>query len=449
MLKGAEVAIIGAGFSGSLLAINLLRHDGPRATLIERRPDRLARGVAYGTARQEHLLNVRASNMSAFPDQPDHFTSWLAARGLDASGFAERRTYGLYLKDLLDQAIMSAPHRLRIIEGEAVGLDGVGAQSRVQLADGTAVAADTVVLAQGNLPPHPLPHFGDLGDKVYVADPWAGDIAGGLSAHDSVLLIGTGLTAIDVAMTLDFAGFRGCIMALSRRGLVPRRHELAGPPPAREDRPRQSGAHLVAHVRRRAAIVGWRAAIDELRPYTQDIWRAASVDQQARFLRHLRPWWDVHRHRIAPPVAERIDAMTGEGRLSFSAGQILATHPRDAGTQVVWRPRGTTEGRNMLVSRIINCTGPQGDVQRSTDALLRQLVDTGLIRPDRLHLGIDVDARGRALRRDGGADDRLLAIGPMTRGAHWEIVAVPDLRQQAWTLARRLSVAHWVEGEGL
>jgi uncharacterized NAD(P)/FAD-binding protein YdhS len=449
MLKGAEVAIIGAGFSGSLLAINLLRHDGPRATLIERRPDRLARGVAYGTARQEHLLNVRASNMSAFPDQPNHFTSWLAARGLDASGFAERRTYGLYLKDLLDQAIMSAPHRLRIVEGEAIGLDMGVAQSRVQLADGTAVAADTVVLAQGNLPPHPLPHFGDLGDKVYVADPWSGDIAGGLSAHDSVLLIGTGLTAIDVAMTLDFAGFRGRIMALSRRGLVPRRHELAGPPPAREDRPRQSGARLVAHVRRRAAIVGWRAAIDELRPYTQDIWRAASVDQQARFLRHLRPWWDVHRHRIAPPVAERVDAMTGEGRLSFSAGQIVATHPHDVGTQVVWRPRGTTEGRNMLVSRIINCTGPQGDVQRSTDALLRQLVDTGLIRPDRLHLGIDVDARGRALRRDGGADDRLLAIGPMTRGAHWEIVAVPDLRQQAWTLARRLSVAHWVEGEGL
>ncbi|HEX7782960.1 MAG TPA: FAD/NAD(P)-binding protein [Sphingobium sp.] len=450
MLSGDHVAIVGGGFSGSLLAINLLRHEGPRTTLIERRARQVARGVAYGTARREHLLNVRATNMSALPDDPDHFIRWLDARGEQGQqGFVGRSIYGAYLAELLDQAMRAAPDRLRMAHAEAIGISDVGAGLRVALRDGGAIVADAVVLAQGNLAPHALSQFAGLDEPFYMADPWAADVAQDLGDTDMVLLIGAGLTAVDVALTLDARGFAGGIVALSRRGLSPRAHAAGGPPPRSLDRPPFSGSALVAHVRRRADELGWRLAVDELRPHTQNIWRSASEEEQRRFLRHLRPYWDVHRHRLAPDVAQRIAAMQADGRLTFAAGRVTRVAATDGALAVAWQPRGASAESRMQVSRIINCTGPQGDLLRTEEPLLKSLVDQGLIRPDRLNLGIDVDQAGRAVRRDGGSDDRLFAVGPMTRGAFWEIVAVPDLRHQSWDLARWLSAAHWVGGEGL
>jgi len=450
MLNGDHVAIIGGGFSGSLLAINLLRHEGPHATLIERRARQVARGVAYGTARREHLLNVRATNMSALPDDPDHFIRWLDAQGVQGQrGFVGRSVYGTYLADLLAQAMSAAPDRLRMVHAEAVGVREEGAGIRIALRDGSSIVADAGVLAQGNLPPHELPQFAGLGEPIFIADPWSTDVARDLNEDDTVVLIGTGLTAVDVALTFDASGFAGRIVALSRRGLSPRAHAAGGPPPHSLDKPQYSGSALVAHVRRRAETLGWRLAVDELRPHTQNIWRSASEDQQRRFLRHLRPYWDVHRHRLAPDIAERVAAMQAEGRLTFAAGKIERVLSVERACCVDWRPRGASVANRLTVSRIINCTGPQGDLLRTEEPLLKNMVDQGLIRPDRLNLGIDVDQAGRVIGRDGGVNDGLYAVGPMTRGAFWEIVAVPDLRHQSWDLARWLSAAHWVGGEGL
>ena len=111
MTSGIDhVAIIGGGFAGTLLAINLVRHGGPRATLIERHAGQLARGVAYSAAHADHLLNVRAGNMSALRDDPDHFVRWLQARGAGgAKTFVPRRVYGDYLRDLLMETIAADP----------------------------------------------------------------------------------------------------------------------------------------------------------------------------------------------------------------------------------------------------------------------------------------------------------------------------------------------------
>jgi uncharacterized NAD(P)/FAD-binding protein YdhS len=446
-----HVAIIGGGFSGSLLAINLLRHDGPKATLIERRPVQVGRGVAYGSARHEHVLNVRAANMSAFPDQPDHFVRWLEATGRDEVGFVRRNTYGAYLTDMLAQALTLNPGRLTVVKDEAVGIDTSEAQPRVRLATGAPVKAGAIVLAPGNLPPHHLPQFASVSAErsIYRADPWAADIAEGLAPTDTVLLMGTGLTAVDVALSLDSVGFSGKVIALSRRGLMPHSHVADGKAPESIDRPAAGGSHLIAHVRRRALDAGWRAAIDELRPHTQDMWRSATPVEQRRFLRHLRPFWDTHRHRLAPVVAERIRHMQHKGRLTFTAGKVESAELTEHGAVVAWRPRGQSESRRLEVARIINCTGPQGDIGVSQEPLLKTLYVQGVIRPDPLRLGIDVDTLHRVLDTDGRANDHLLAVGPMTRGAFWEIVAVPDLRVQSWNLARRLSAAHWVSGEGL
>lgn len=447
------VTIIGGGFSGALQAINLLRHDGPRAILIERRGAQLGRGVAYSAAHPAHLLNVRAGNMSAFPDDPDHFVRWLEARGGGGSrSFVPRNLYGTYLASLLEEAHALAGGRLKIMRGHAVDIETGSGGAAIRLDSGALVTADAVVLALGNLPPHPPTGLDPerFPATCYAPDPWAGDIADGLADDDEVLLLGTGLTAIDAALLLNARGFTGHIMALSRRGLAPRGHHSAPPAiPAISERPPAALSELVSFVRTSARAHGWRDAVDALRPMTQMMWAAAGPEVRARFLRHLRPWWDVHRHRLAPEVATGIAAMEASGQLRFAAGRVSAARAAGGSVDIRWRPRGVAEFRSDRFRRVINCTGPQGDLLRTGEPLLRNLLSSGRIRPDGLRLGLDVDAQSRVIDCDGVPNDQLFAIGPMTRGGLWEIVAVPDLRHQTWALARRLANAHWVGGEGL
>ncbi len=447
-----HVAIVGAGFSGTLQAINLLRHKGPRATLIERAATP-GLGLAYGAAHPSHVLNVRAGNMSAFPDQPGHFADWLAARGVAdaANAFAARVTYGAYLRELLDAAVAGCDGRLTVVRGEVTGLDQRADGVSLAMAYGSAIGADAAVLAVGNLPPHDPPGLNPaaLSDDLYKGDPWAGDIADGLGNDDTVLVIGTGLTMVDVALMLEARGFGGRIVALSRRGLLPRRHESGAAWERIDERPATVASALVRRVRVRAAAIGWRNAVDELRPFTQPMWANASVAERGRFLRHLRPWWDVHRHRLAPQVADRLAAMEARGQLQVVAGKTLGFDAGEGGVTLHWRPRGLDAAETLRVRRVVNCTGPLGDLARTTDPLLVALREAGSIRPDAAHLGIDVNGAGEVISADGQANRRIFALGPMTRGAFWEIVAVPDIRRQTWDVARRLSNAHWVGGEGL
>lgn len=448
-----HVAIIGGGFSGTLQAINLLRHDGPRATLIERARNP-GQGVAYGAAQDEHLLNVRAGGMSAIPDDPGHFVRWLESRGVanPAGSFVQRIVYGQYLREMLEDAAARSNGRLAVMQGEVVDISRPSGGPRLHLADGHTLDADAAVLAVGNLPPHTPPGLvpENLPPSLYFGDPWDGSVAEGLGSDDIVLVIGTGLTMIDVVLTLDAQGFAGRIVALSRRGLLPHRHAEVAEWARIDERPAAARlSSLLRETRRRSGEVGWRAAVDELRPFTQSMWRNATGPQRHRFVRHLRPWWDVHRHRLAPQIADRIAALIAAGRLQVLAGKTLDFAERPGGAAVTWRARGQDAPEQMTVQRIVNCIGPLGDLNRTQEPLLRRLVERGRIRPDSANLGIDVDSEARTVSADGTANDDLFALGPMTRGAFWEIVAVPDIRGQTWTLARRLSNAHWVGGEGL
>jgi uncharacterized NAD(P)/FAD-binding protein YdhS len=255
---------------------------------------------------------------------------------------------------------------------------------------------------------------------------------------------------VDVVLLLDSKGFTGRIVAMSRRGLLPHVHAGDTPAPAPiSARPTGRASEIVQAVRARAEAIGWRDAVDELRPFTQGMWRAAPEEERQRFLRHLRPWWDIHRHRIAPEVAGKLQHMQDEGRLQVIAGKPQAFVERGNGADVTYRPRGASETGTLRVQRVINCTGPQGDLKRSDDPLLRRLANRGLIRADAQRLGIDVDPQARTIAADGTANQWLFALGPLTRGAFWEIIAVPDIRAQTWTVARHFSNAHWVEGEGL
>lgn len=325
-------------------------------------------------------------------------------------------------------------------------------QPHLHLASGDVVDAGAVVLALGNLLPHDPPgaDWAALPASVYRSDPWAEDLAEGLTAKDTVLIIGTGLTMVDVVLTLEAGDFAGRIVALSRRGLAPRAHaDVAPPVAALDEKPPETGAALLKRVRAEARSVGWHAAIDALRPFTQTIWRGASTEERARFLRHLRAWWDVHRHRLAPEVATRIARLCDLGRLAIIAGKVMGVTETGRAAQVQYRLRHAVTVETMSVRRIINCTGSQGDLLRTPEPLLQSLLASGDIRPDELRLGIDVNAQSEVIDKQGQVNRRLLALGPLTRGAFWEIAAVPDIRMQAWSVARRLSDAHWVEGEGL
>jgi uncharacterized NAD(P)/FAD-binding protein YdhS len=438
-LTPVHIAVVGGGYTGTLQAIELLNR-GARVTLVERGP-RFARGAAYGTEHPDHLLNVRAAGMSAFADRPRHFAEWVEREtGAGPGDFAQRRVYGRYLEEMFAAAGEEAGGRLRAVEGEVISIQPVGAREVLRLAGGGAIEADAAILAVGNLPPEPtrgiVPERLPVG--TYIDDPWAADFIAGLQANDAVLLIGTGLTAVDAALMLESAGFRGRTIALSRRGLLPRAHADTAVAPLPPEEGLEPRCTILLRAVRGSEGGEWRARVDSLRPVTQQLWRAAAPAERRRFLRHLRPWWDVHRHRIAPAVAARIGRLRRDGRLTVGAGRILEAGPDGEGAMVRWRPRGSAEPASLRVRRIVNCTGPQADIARAGEPLLDALLAAGRIRPDACRIGIDVDESCRVLSTDGAACDSLHAVGPMTRGAFWEIVAVPDIRIQVRDLADRI-----------
>ena len=434
MSDRSTVAVIGAGFSGLLTALRLLlAPEGPRVVLIEKGP-RFGRGAAFSTASPHHLLNVRATNMSALVEQPSHFLDWLGAAGLAAPDrvFVTRDRYGQYLQSLLREATADTASGRLVLEHDAVvALNRQSAGWTLNLAMGRTLTADAVVLALGNLPPPPPDGLSPalLESGRYVADPWAWQGLGG-PGRGEALLVGTGLTAIDAALTIRESQPETRIFALSRHGLLPREHGEALPTPVGSTAPVGSPGEILAEVRRRAQT-DWRGAIDSLRPHVQAIWRGWTTAERRQFLRHLRPWWNVYRHRLAPEVAARVADFQRSGQLRVAAGRLKAIIPVDDGVEVIWTPRGQSALQTRRFSQVINCTGPRGDLTHAGDPLVTSLLAAGLVRQDAFGLGFDVDSRSRAIGQSGAPADSLFAVGPLSRGQFYEITSVPDIRLQA------------------
>lgn len=436
-----RVIVIGGGASGVLAAVNLSRTLGPDAEVIVIEPAHTpGRGLAYATRDPNHLLNVRVSNMSAFPSDPDHFFRWLQRRGAaEGAGcathfcFVPRRVYGAYLADLFEDALMETVRHLRgTATAVRVNPDGV----EVTLADGAMVAGEAVLLATG--------HEAKPARADGVLDAWDPAATADLDPDAEVAIIGTGLTMVDVVLSLRGQGHRGPIHAFSRRGLLPRVHAASTPQRvAREAVP--LGAPLsatLAWLRRlvrtaEASGSDWRATIDGLRPYTRLMWQATSIDQRRRFLRHARSYWDVHRHRMAPAVAETIGNMMLDRRLSVSAGRFVGADP--SGEISIRRPGGAVERRR--VGRMIDATGLPADVRTSQSPVIRSLFDQGLASVDALGIGMAISDDYALIDATGRASERLFAVGPLCRGALWEMIAVPDIRQQCAELADQLKTS--------
>jgi uncharacterized NAD(P)/FAD-binding protein YdhS len=393
---------------------------------------RLGKGVAYSTTEPAHLLNVPALAMSAWADDPDHFVQRLEAEGGDRRDYAQRRLFGLYVGEILDEAVASG--RTNAIDATALRAKRRNGGWTVELDDGTAVESRALVLAVGNQEPEQLSAFARIGDR-FVSDPWGSTarkaVAELAASDDPVLLIGTGLTMVDLVLSLDAAGYRGKITALSRRGLVPHSHaDYTEAPVEAQEVPSGDLRALLRWLRRRSAEVGWRAAVDSLRPHTQALWQSFGEREQRRFLRHGRAWWDVRRSRIAPEVASTIARLIGEGRLEIMAGRPISARDTGEGLEVDIRRRGAPSVQTRHFACAFSCTGPLHAIARTKDPLLRSLMDAGQVRPDRLGIALQVDKHSRA---SGG--EHIWALGPLTRGCYWEFIAVPDIREQAAAVA--------------
>ena len=441
-----HVIIIGGGASGVLLACHLLRgaDRNVRVTLIEKRPE-IGRGIAYFTANPNHLLNVRAANMSAFPDRPDHFLQWLCARENGASEawhvpgdpfcFAPRKIYGDYIANLIAPLTSDLTGRLRVVWGECVSISENDSGVSVTLGDGVRHNADIAVLAIGfdTASSHLAP--------CYV-DPWIPPAEAGVASDHRILIVGTGLTMVDYVLSLSLNGHRGPIFAISRRGLLPRGHRRVEPLSIESaDVPFGEGmTELMRWLRRLVRAQGgdWRRVVDGIRPHTQRIWRELPVSARRSFLEHAKAWWGAHRHRMAPEVEARINEAIGSGQLSVTSGKLSVVEPGSAEVLVRYRKRGASTFETLSVDWIVDCRQMGSAPLKAINPALRSLIDQGFARADILRTGIDVTPESAIISRAGVASRRLFAVGPLTRSAFWEIIAIPDIANQCMALADRL-----------
>ena len=453
------ILIIGGGCAGTLVAAQLLRQAKEDCTirLIER-SGTPGRGVAYGTNCSEHLLNVPAAKMSAWPDDPEHFLRWAQERAgqlgfpdeVRPGDFLPRQIFGQYLTQVLEDARLAAGpgRRLEVIGGEAIELEDTGEGGKVTLADGRAFNGEWVVLALGNLPGEypirrPLPFYHSA---RYVHQPWAPGALERIGKKEDLLIVGAGLTAVDIVVQCRRAGHTGVIHALSRRGLRPLSH-VGGlqPYPAF-----LSAASLPATVRetvrrvryevRRGFELGydWRAVIDSLRAFTPAIWQGWSDEDRARFMRYVRPYWEPHRHRLAPAVAAIVAEWELAGRLRFHAGRLVSLRESGGAVDAQIYLRGQSDLLALRVAKVINCTGPRTDYSKYQHPLLINLLAAGLIGHDPLALGIDALPSGEVRRHGGAPTGWLFTIGAPLKATLWESTAVPEIRAQAGQLAGRL-----------
>jgi len=433
------VVIIGGGASGTITAVALAQFpDAGPVTLVDT-AGVFARGVAYSTEEPQHLLNVPAGRMSAVPDQPGHLVDWLAARGerADPEAFLPRRLYGDYLGELLG----SAGPRVRRVVDRVVAISPDGPGLRIDLASGRPLHARAAVLALGNFPPELPPGWAALPPRLAWRTPWAMPEAWP-AADAEVLLLGAALTAVDVVLSLLARGHRGRIHLLSRRGLLPATH------PPRMLQPLQLGERpsrlraLVRMFREASAREDSRAVLDTLRPELGALWQGLTAVEQRSFLRHLRPWFDVVRHRLAPEVGASIAALEAGGWLIRHAGRVVSIVEQDGRVALRYRPRGARTLAVLTVDVAIPTNGPVMDVRGLDDVLVRSLLASGQVRPGPHGLGFATAADGAVL---GPMQDRLWTLGGLRRGDLWESTAIPEIRVQASelgaTLAARLRTA--------
>ena len=449
------LCVVGGGFTGAAIAIACLQRitEPFRLTMIEQSPQ-IGRGVAYGSHHPLHLLNVRARDLSIRASQPGDFLNW-AFHQLDqgenqaglhealAHTFLPRQLFGEYVRQRLYESVAQRHDVVfSVVNDTAKSCVTESGRYRIGLERNAPVIADVLFLATA---------YGLSSASAEGAlKPFESVAPDRAAAARQIALIGSGLTMVDVLLAARRDGFHGTALVVSRRGQLPRPHAPKGVVPKEIGLPRSKHVSLLAAAIRISCEMAeesgtpWQAVINGLRPSLPDIWQALPTDEQARFLRHLRPFWDLHRHRLPMEVHGRLTAEFAEGRAVLLHGSVQAVTRDAGGFKLALLSRGAREPSLVEADLAFDCTGyfrPDLD-----QPLIASLFKRELARPDPHRLGLAVERSGQVIGA-GGASSSLFAIGPLCQGTLWEITAVPEIAAQAGRAARTLAALREGEAE--
>ena len=427
--RPTRVLIVGGGAAGVITATHVLRAadaEHPVDVQVVEKDATMGPGLAYRTRHPQHTLNNFAGRMSAVDGDPDHLLRWCADRGLqaDPTSFLQREVYGRYLAEVLDDTVVPQGSMLRRTRDVVTDLRDDGPQLAGRLSDGWTTGADKVVLALGNPPPRRRPDLERLGDR-YLPDPWSEGLSESIGSGREVLLLGTGLTMVDVVARLHGSSPSTRFTAVSRNGLLPAAHRRGG---LRLHDTFDAGTasldgllqRVRGRIRELEGTVGggdWRDVVDSVRARANDLWWNLSPADQDQFVAEVARHWEIVRHRMSPDMAEYIDQLQEDGTLRVARLDEVDVSEFD---------------------RVINCTGPSPVTTRGWNRLVDALLERGSIRPHRLGLGLDLDKHGRVIDAAGTPHPDVYAVGAARRGVEWEVAAIPDLRVQAAQLADHL-----------
>ncbi len=395
MAAETDLAIVGGGASCVLLLAALARSpgaDGLRVDVYERNMARLGRGIAYSTQHNVHLLNVRAANMSAFANDREDFASWAGARGYKPEDFVPRKVYGEYLAEKLEEAKKILV--INFVEADVTGIRKLNSNEyEISYGGNRTRSYRWAVLASGNVrPQRPSVENGVTG---YYDDPWTAAFAA-LGKVKHIALVGSGLTAIDMVLALYAKNYEGKISVFSRHALMPAPHaEPAVWPSFLEGGDyKEAPCHLLRKVRQEIkkaaeADMPWQSVVDALRPHTNLIWDAMPRGERERFMKRFFTLWNVHRHRMAPQIAEAVMTLQKAGRLEFIKMPV---------DKIVAGPTLLGGGKKVSVDAVVNCLGYR-------------------------------------YREEGRGYEPTAKIGPARFGEEFETTAIPEIRTQAAQIA--------------
>lgn len=454
MTKPSSIAIIGSGLSGTLTAINLLRQEHPvHITLYEQEPQQLNRGAAYTENNQYQPLNVPVGRMSLFSDDNDHFYRWLredgsrlaaCIYGAERDHFVPRKIFGDYLKDNFQKVVVqtAARHHIEIVNAQVLAIMPEGNGYSLTTPN-NAQHYHQIVLAAGNVPPQkaiflPL-HSREL--ELPIVHSWKG--LPKIESNKQVLIVGSGLSMVDAIIELDRQGFHGAIKVLSRHGLIPLpeipepHNHLALPINPSITEQFRAFRKLAKEAEEHGS--GWRTIFHNIRPQIPALWQALGETEQQRFLRHVQPYWEVHRHRVPEFSYQLIQKLVADKKLQLLKGRITDIASSHAGrTTVTYRPRHTQASVSFDTDLIVNCTGPVADLGRSGHPLLQQLIQSGTATTGPHKMGLNTNETGELINADGQVQKGLFALGSLRKGNLWETTALRELRQQAEALPQAL-----------
>ena len=450
-MQREKVVIIGGGLSGVLAAMRLAEmEDGPEITLIEKDPEKLGRGVAYQQEFTHQPLNVIAANMSLFPNMPDDFVKWLSEnsfrynhliKNISAASFVPRKIFGDYVVERLKEVHDKIEGRFQIRIDEAISIIGTERGRTVVLLSGVTLQASKVLLALGNFPPADIlsDNTDVKNDSRYFSNPWTDKVYQNIKGDENILLVGTGLTAVDVVLGLQIRNFSGKIYMLSRSGRLPLPHFISSQKYSWNAPYLLSPKDLFQSIRsciQNNPDVPWPLILDSIRPFTQQIWKFWNTEEKAIFLKRFRPFWEIARHRIPLESAQILEKLIKSNTLIVSKGKIISSQKKENGLATIFK---NAEGEKTITfQKIINCTGPESNYRKIKFPIIQDLIERGKVVPDALGLGISCNENGEIINKDNAVEEGMWCIGPMRKAALWETTALKEIRDQVEELVKNM-----------